>query len=885
MNVFTRLTTRYLMANKTRTIVTIIGIILSAAMITGVTASVSSFRDYLIELAKADAGDWHGAVFDLPSGRLDDLASNEAVESYEYIQNMGYSLIDDPANDYKPYIFIGGMSDGLTSRLPVNIIEGRLPENQNEILLPRHLATNGGFNCSLNDRLELDLGYRLQDGTKLWQTTGYFHEDDGNPEEFTGTDKQEFIVVGFYERPTFESFSAAGYTALTLADSEDITSDVYIKLKNPKGIYDFMKTEFPDLLYTTNRDLLMYSGISNDSNFTDVMNGLSAILIGLIVFGSISLIYNAFRISINERTKQFGLLSSVGATKRQLSNTVLTEALILSLIGIPIGILAGICGMALTFAFTRNLFNLFIAGSSISMKLSLYPLSIAASAAIGLLTVLVSAYIHVKRALRVSTMDAIRQTKDIRIKPRKVRTSKLVYKLFGFEAMLARKSFKRSSGQYRATVISLFLSVVLFISASSFYTYLTVSSEDVLGEAEYDITLRYDREMASHISLSDLYEKLAPLQGIESSLYLMNVYGTSDIPRTILNQRYTDYMYTGQEGDFYMGVLLIFVSDEAYSRVLDENGLDENIFMNTEAPSGLALDFNRLYDYEDGKYHTFNILDEDTFDITLRTNRQIEGYIIDDSYTEEDGSSVYIYVNSEGDTIEVPESEFWVETPLRAGGTLKDLPYFMDAFSGGLGLMYPYSSMEAVLGANISNPDAAILFKAEDHRKLSETIYEVLDDNDLPTASLYNIAASQESSRALVKVIRIFSYGFIILISLIATANVFNTISTNIRLRTREFAVLRSVGLDGRGLNRIMNFECIFYGIRSLIYGLPVAIGLSYLIYRAISNGWETSYMFPTTAVIIASGSVFAVVFLTMMYAMRKIKQTNTVEALRNENL
>ncbi|HPJ23223.1 MAG TPA: ABC transporter permease, partial [Clostridia bacterium] len=356
------------------------------AMITGVTASVSSFRDYLIELAKADAGDWHGAVFDLPSSRLDDLASNEAVESYEYIQNMGYSLIDDPANDYKPYIFIGGMSDGLTSRLPVNIIEGRLPENQNEILLPRHLATNGGFNCSLNERLELDLGYRFQDGTKLWQTTGYFHEDDGNPEEFTGTDKQEFIVVGFYERPAFESFSAAGYTALTLADSEDITSDVYIKLKNPKEIYDFMKTEFPDLLYTTNRDLLMYSGISNDSNFTDVMNGLSAILIGLIVFGSISLIYNAFRISINERTKQFGLLSSVGATRRQLSNTVLTEALILSLIGIPIGIFAGICGMALTFAFTKNLFNLFIAGSSITMKLSLYPLSIAASAAIGLLT-------------------------------------------------------------------------------------------------------------------------------------------------------------------------------------------------------------------------------------------------------------------------------------------------------------------------------------------------------------------------------------------------------------------------------------------------------------------------------------------------------------------
>ncbi|HPJ23235.1 MAG TPA: hypothetical protein PLH18_12855, partial [Clostridia bacterium] len=350
--------------------------------------------------------------------------------------------------------------------------------------------------------------------------------------------------------------------------------------------------------------------------------------------------------------------------------------------------------------------------------LSLYPLSIAASAAIGLLTVLVSAYIPVKRALRVSTMDAIRQTKDIRIKPRKVRTSKLTYKLFGFEAMLARKSFKRSSGQYRATVISLFLSVVLFISASSFYTYLTVSSEDVLGEAEYDITLRYDMEMASHISLSDLYEKLAPLQGIESSLYRNYVYGTSEIPPAILNQRYMDYRYRENEGDVPLGVFLVFVSDEAYSKVLDENGLDEDIFMSSETPAALALDFNRLYDYEDGKYHTFNILDKETFEINFSTVRHIDGYMIDDSYTVEDGSTVYIYVNSEGDTIEVPESEFWVETPLKAGGTLKDLPYFMDALSDNLGLMYPYSAMGAVLGENTNNLDAEILLKADDHRKL-----------------------------------------------------------------------------------------------------------------------------------------------------------------------
>ena len=123
------------------------------------------------------------------------------------------------------------------------------------------------------------------------------------------------------------------------------------------------------------------------------------------------------------------------------------------------------------------------------------------------------------------------------------------------------------------------------------------------------------------------------------------------------------------------------------------------------------------------------------------------------------------------------------------------------------------------------------------------------------------------------------------LISLIAAANVFNTITTNINLRRREFAMLKSVGMTAKGMNKMMNFECIMYGTKALIYGLPVSAGVTFLIYRAINEGIDTDFFIPWRAVIIAVLSVFIVVFSTMMYSMSKIKKDNPIDALKNENI
>ena len=147
------------------------------------------------------------------------------------------------------------------------------------------------------------------------------------------------------------------------------------------------------------------------------------------------------------------------------------------------------------------------------------------------------------------------------------------------------------------------------------------------------------------------------------------------------------------------------------------------------------------------------------------------------------------------------------------------------------------------------------------------------------------MAIGKEVNESLLIIIQVFAYGFVILISLISVANVFNTISTNISLRRREFAMLKSVGMTQKGFNKMMNLECLLYGAKALAFGLPVSFGVTYLIYLAITQGYSTEFYLPLKAIAIAIISVFLVVFVTMMYAMRKIKKDNPIDALKNENL
>jgi len=222
---------------------------------------------------------------------------------------------------------------------------------------------------------------------------------------------------------------------------------------------------------------------------------------------------------------------------------------------------------------------------------------------------------------------------------------------------------------------------------------------------------------------------------------------------------------------------------------------------------------------------------------------------------------------------------------LQVGAVVKERPYFVsDMYE--LSVVYPYSARETVLqDLGIENQFCDHFIISSDHEASYKALKDIVVENGLSKHYLYDYAEGAEESRTLIMIINVFAYGFIVLISLIAAANVFNTVSTNISLRRREFAMLKSVGMSHKEMNRMMNFECILYGSCSLLYGLPVSVLITWLIYKVISEGFTTEFYLPWGAIAIAVLSVFLVVFATMMYSMRKIQADNPIDALKNENL
>uniref|UniRef100_UPI0040569641 ABC transporter permease n=1 Tax=Agathobacter sp. TaxID=2021311 RepID=UPI0040569641 len=923
MSIFQKVTLEILKKNKVRTMVTIIGVILSASMITAVTTSISSLQNYMLQNAIYTFGDWHASALEADAGVFDMLEESGKVESYVYNQKIGYAIAEGCTNEYKPYLYIIGADNKFMENMPVHLTGGRLPKTSEEILLPEHLATNGEVHYKVGDVLTLEIGERVSDGYILGQNNPYMkaeeseeasqneaaketqsqtengglaqNEDNPQNEINEGTQEQTgnelewlevketriYTVVGFYERPNFEGYSAPGYTAITTMDkvrAENAMFDVYYKMTDPQETYGF----FSALGYgsETNSGVLTYLGAWGYNGFYGILYGLAGIIIGLIMFGSISLIYNAFSISVSERTKQFGLLSSIGATKKQLRNMVLFEGMMVSAIGIPLGILAGVGGMGVTFHFVGKEFSA-ITNYMVPLTLCVYPWIIAAACVITFVTVMISAWIPSKRATMVTAVEAIRQSSDIKEQKRRKKKGtcengfvssnqfmeQLIYRLFGLSGMIADKYYRRSRKKYRATIVSLFMSIVLFVSASAFTNYFTDMVEAGYEGNNYDISYDYDpteymgveevqnEDFSNVISQEELAKLFANAACVTESAYAGRYVTRIKLENQYISEEYLTYQaekskVTGVEmpegyTEIYLGIN--FVDDASYEAFLEEQKLEKEIYMNPESLVGIAFDGRSDFDYELEKIVTKNVL------------------------------------KAEGSKIAISHKENAIE--LEIGRILYERPYFIYDWYDVV-LAYPYSKMDMVLQDIEGQSHMASHFiKSEDHEKSFEAMKNMIVENGLSKRNLYSMAEAMEENRSLIFVINVFAYGFIVLISLIAAANVFNTISTNISLRRREFAMLKSVGMSNKELNRMMNFECVLYGSRALLYGIPVSAAITWLIYKVVSDGYTAGFYLPWGAIGIAVCSVFLVVFATMMYSMRKIKADNPIDALKNDNV
>ncbi|WP_321383312.1 FtsX-like permease family protein [uncultured Enterococcus sp.] len=848
MNILNKLTLANLKKNRTRTLVTIIGVILSVAMVTAVTTSIVSLQDHMVKNTISSTGNWQVRFINVQKKEVDTIRQDEDVENTFTTKLFGYSPLKNEGKYENPFLAIEGYSKQAFKELPYTLSQGELPKDETEILLPINYQTTLKEPYKIGDIVTFKLGQEsiIKDDETFEAVAA---------DTYSTTEEQTYKVVGFIEWGIEKLYSEPSYFAATgLTDTQTAVTQ-YVALKNPKDVYTFSK-KYEALTYQHNRSLLQSLGITGNDSFRKMTFYLGVILILLIGTGSVLLINNSFAISINERLKQFGVLASVGATKKQLRTSVLFEGTIIGSIGIPLGLFSGFFGLWVTFKLLEDKLNVF--GNINPLTLQFSWQAIVLSILISILTIYISAYLPARKALKKSIISSIRQSEQIKLSGKKVRTPKFIQKLFGLEATIALKNFKRNKRAYRSTIASLFVSIVLFISTASFSMYLISGVNQSVELSEADVTYTSYGELNTETA-TELFERASKLPEVEAAAWQQTAHFTVDLSKQKLSKDYSDYLKSQdtnyKEDPASSSLVVQLIDKQTFKSYLKELGLSEADYFRSDNPKILAIQTINMYDSTARRMVNFDMFDS-------KEPLTVEMLRMTDTGTETTGKTLTL-------------STYAAHGP----------KLLSSSYSYGLTAILPED--QAALLPTAQNYDYFnFSFKAADSKLLVENLASLLQQMNLPVdRSLTDVASYQETDKNMVFIINVFSYGFIILMTLITIANVFNTISTSIQLRRRELAMLESVGMTEKSINKMMRFECLYYGFKSLLYGLPVAFAITYLIYTSVAVAIDQSFRLPTTSVLISILSVFLIVFITMLYSVHKLRKMNLIDSLRTETV
>lgn len=901
MNILHTYTLRALKKNRMRTLVTVIGIVLSMALLTAVIEGAYSGLVYMRSVIAEDSGNYHAYFQELDKETAEQVSKQDFVKDIAAAwQTLGYEALDSET-DRMP-IFVDALI-GDAPLIEARITEGRMPENEREIILSTRFYNFGEFDQAayeVGDTVTLSIGTRVNaNGEPIGE-----YAPAGEGEYVVDRTEKTYTIVGIYR--SFDSaVGGTGYRALTRGEGTG-EATVFFTVRHPYLFKRTMNEQTFSENWHPNNSLMRLYGSFGDDTMTTVLYGFAAVLVVLVMFGSISLIYNAFSISVAERTRQFGILKSIGATKKQIRASVRYEALALSAIGIPIGLLVGCAGIGITLFALRDTFTRLMPSTTVEMRLALHPIALLLAVLVALVTVLISAAVPARRAARLQPIEAIRSSADVKAKAREVKTAKLTETLFGFEGAMGAKNFKRNKKGYRATVLSLFMSVVLFISASSFCTYLTDMVETVSENSNVDVFVNVPT-----YAVKDMMQKMQAVEGVTRSAYYRAFYGDLDGFRAesaLLTDAYKTvpvHAFTAKLERTDVPVEILYLDDASFRALCKANGIDPEPYFDPDHPNGVLMNYDITEDVFDGnsmKRYRYDLFKSSALpgEVSTLKIREREGCFWEYTADEESGDTFIVYYPEaywEQATKDAAENgvhldlKMSVETVPIAQAT-EPVTYVFDAFvktddfclpSNQASLIYPFAKLPDTLN---NTAMASMYFEADDHKAVRTEAFQIIEASEFKyNAYAGDVAENREQSRMIVGVVNTFAYGFIILISLIAAANVFNTISTAIMLRRREFAMLKSIGMTEKGMRRMLSYECIIYGLRALLFGLPVSIGVTFLIHRIVAAELERRFYMPWQSILIAVGSVFLVVFATMLYARHRLSRDNPIDALKNENL
>lgn len=934
MNLMKTLTLKNLKLNRKRTIVTIVGIILATALLSALVTLVSSFQYSMIKYQKQKDGDFHVKFSNVKMSELSEFKNNRNIESTFETMGMGFAKLDGCKNEDKPYAYVMATDEAGFERGCFKLIEGRMAKNEDEIVIPRHLKTNGRIDIKVGDEITLDVGKRYDSNTEgvISENCAYEHE----AETLTDTVTKHYKVVGIMERPGYgmEDYSAAGYTFVTYSDElaaidngtkseaseADTTLTVYSRytqkaLRNKDAVTADIIGMDEKLFEKANNSSVEMSSEESDrflkemenAKYDIYMNGylinyecvfpidgsfkalftVAAVVALIIILTSVYCIKNSFNISITEKIRQYGMLASVGATRRQIKSSVKTEAAMLGVIGIPVGTMSGILASLILV----NVVNALSAGwlnVALSFHTSLPALILAVILSIA--TIYFSATGSARRAAKVTPLEAIRNTKEIKIKSAKLKTPAIIGRIWGIGGVISYKNIKRNNKKYRTTVTSIVICSVTFIVISYF---MSVAFSMVgMSYASTDYNIGINMSCKKDIDIEKLTKLVSGIEGVDD--YLVGAGYDFDVSKPKYTKEYGEYcrqLYADSE-DVSQMFLITVLDDKSYDKYASDAGIKN-------AAAGAIL-VNKC---------TFDVYNENS---SKYAKKEMELYKYKAGDTIECGYNVYDDASSDDNAVEggtesstEDNSGYVDEETINNGvrktvdvtiaGVTDKVPIGYKGYSNTL-LFMNQKGFESLWGdgknGNEIKPGYAsysAYVVAENADEYQDTFEKETEENpEYSQISFYvsNLDKEMRDEKSLFTLLGVFAYGLIVVIALIGITNIINTLSTGMELRSREFATLRSIGMTDKQFVGMVRLESVFISVKALVIGVPLGILISYLL-CVMMNRMDDAIIYepPYKAIILCIVVVIMLIYAIMKLSMTKLRHNNIIETIKNENL
>ncbi|THF77077.1 ABC transporter permease [Cohnella fermenti] len=846
MKGYSALAGRYLKQQRKRSVLTVIGIILSVALISAIGTMAMSIKDNLYKEAVYDNGSYHFGYAETDSKLYDELTNNVLVDKVGAMKQSATTQVQDSVT-----LTLKEVNKDALELAPLHLAAGRAPQSEGEIMLEEWI-----------------LPY-LPGEPELGGTTT-LNGPDGQPRTYT--------VSGLLNN---SRSSQLNFSSSVIALRDDVGASageltLLVTLRPGVDISDHMQqfSKLAEDTFMANLMVLSYMGESPNDNFNQVMAVIFGTLIGLVVLSTAAVIYNIFHISVLERIRQFGLLRTLGATPSQIRGLVFREASVLAAIGIPLGLLCGwgVLWLIITLMVEAG----FRVLSLEQFELSWRPWVLIGSVGVGLLSVYLAAWLPARKAASVSPVDAVRGAGSI------VRESYRRFRLpsplqaFGVGGNMAAKNIRRNRSKFRITSFSVIISVTLFIVFHYFTQEMFTLTSSSNGEDRIAFSVTRSYQVESEDRQAEDFLTEAQIEAIKAVPGVHGVYGRYGsfglealVPKKMVNQEFLDisqmqYAEMTDGGVAYSRVYTSLLKydnarlKEAASYLVDGTADPEKL----KAMNGVLL--VQAVKPEDPDTGKKTILDLTSYQVGDKLLLDLSGG------AEGDGAAAASEVTVGGILSEAPFGYLYEANSLRVMAPID----VYDGLVGGNEATRPIDLVRD--GIDIAMEDGA------DSGPAREALRNLT--NETKGAYLVDTAASQKEQRQFNLQMKIFIYGFLVVIGLIGSLNIVNTVQTNLLLRRREFGLLQAVGMTLGQLKRMATLEGVWFGLLGAFWGLVLGIGISYLLFVQLTNLQGMAFRFPWGGSLICCAAAFAVGLFSVQGPLRRLAKTNLIDSLREEN-